>query len=150
MTDAREFSLLGTDDWKSYAYFQAGVEWELQGEENKAQQMFLKALDQDPKNLGATFNLSVLDIRAQEYERALQRLERVRRAAWTNRKVTWFKNFPPERTSLWYAALYQLATTYLYKYSLDNLPEEERNSSLAQAKEVANELICTINEVLHN
>jgi tetratricopeptide (TPR) repeat protein len=148
MTHAKKFSLLGTDDWKSYAYFQAGVEWELQGEKNKAQQLFLKALDQDPKNLGASFNLSVLDVQAEEYERALQRLKRVKRDAWTM-AYTWF-SATPERTSVWYAALYQLATTYLYKSSLKRLSEEERQSILAQAREEANELTCTISDVLHN
>jgi len=109
MNKSGKHSLLFTEDWQSYAYFRAGVDWELQGEKDKARQMYLKALDRDPNNRGALFNLGTLDIDAKNYEPAMLRLAKARDLASQGSE-----NDFVERDAVWYSAIFQLAAVHLY------------------------------------
>jgi tetratricopeptide (TPR) repeat protein len=109
----------GTQDWQSYAYVRAGIDWQLRDENDKARRMFLKALDHDPDNPVALFNLASCNVRACDYDLAVPRL----RKAKVNAHLT------DQRDALWYKAAYQLAATYAYKSTSDkrhlNLAEVE-------------------------
>ena len=60
----------GTNNWGSYALFKAGVEYQLHGDKEKAENRFREALSQDPNNRGAQINLAALDIEKGNYEEA--------------------------------------------------------------------------------
>lgn len=74
----KKLTLLGTRDWLSFAYFRAGVRWAREDRKDKAQKLYLEALNQDTDNRGAWFNLGALDTEAEEYERAIKRLQMAR------------------------------------------------------------------------
>ena len=70
--------VLGANSAASIVYFQAGVVRESRGDSSGARKMYVLALAEDGKNIGAMFNLAILDAnRHSEYDRALERLERV-------------------------------------------------------------------------
>ncbi len=69
-----KFTLMGTDDWQSYAYFRAGVHCELDGKKDKARQLYLDAQNQDTNNYGALVNLGYLDTEDENLELAIERL----------------------------------------------------------------------------
>ncbi|KYK30242.1 MAG: hypothetical protein AYK19_04690 [Theionarchaea archaeon DG-70-1] len=62
---------LSTQNWQSHFFFQEGLKYELQGDKEEAQRMYIKALDWDPSNRFALFNLGRLKIEeaAREEER---------------------------------------------------------------------------------
>ncbi|MFZ3382522.1 MAG: DUF4332 domain-containing protein [Candidatus Methanoperedens sp.] len=105
--DTEKFTLLGTDDWKSYAHFQAGIRWQLEGKKDKARQQYVIAQNQDMNNYGALINLGYLDIEEKNYNRAIERLSKGIEMAEKS------KNYPKERA--WFVAMYQLAAAYHYK-----------------------------------
>jgi hypothetical protein len=86
--ETRKRALLGTDNWHSYAYFRAGLECQEGRRSDKAQALYVRALERDAENRAAMFNLAVLNARdtegksgelAQEkFEQAIERLRRVR------------------------------------------------------------------------
>lgn len=105
--EPEKFAPLGTDDWKSYAHFHAGVRWELEGNKDKARQQYVMAQNQDMNNYGALINLGYLDIEDKNYNRAIERLSMGIKMAEKS------KNYPRERA--WFVAMYQLAASYHYK-----------------------------------
>jgi tetratricopeptide (TPR) repeat protein len=75
----KKFALLGTSDWLSFAYFRAGVRWTKEDRNDKAQKLYVEALNRDMNNRGALFNLGALDTEAgKEYDRAIKRLQMAR------------------------------------------------------------------------
>lgn len=68
-------SVLLTQDWKSYARFLVGARVQQAGMTNLARTLYLRALDGDPRNRGALFNLAGLDIAAGADQVAEDRLE---------------------------------------------------------------------------
>jgi tetratricopeptide (TPR) repeat protein len=65
----------GVDNWKSYAYFRAGVYWRLKGENDKARCMFNSAINEDYKNRFALLNLGNLDTLKGDYDHAIKKLK---------------------------------------------------------------------------
>jgi hypothetical protein len=126
----------GTENWQSYAYVRAGVDWQLRDELSNARQMFLKALDHDPDNPVALFNLSSCNVRAGEYNLALLRLTKAKALA----------HLTDEVDVLWYKAMYQLAATYAYKSASEQGPSNQRH--LADAEREAKWLVEKIDQAL--
>jgi tetratricopeptide (TPR) repeat protein len=127
----------GTKDWQSYAYVRAGVDWQLRDELSNARQMFLKALDHDPDNPVALFNLSSCNVRAGEYDLALMRLTKARALA----------DHTDEVDVLRYKAVYQLAATYAYKSASEKDPSTKQRH-LADAEREAKWLVEKIERAL--
>ncbi len=138
---SERFTALGTADWKSYAYYQSGVRWMNEDKRDKARHQFARAINKDMGNLGALFNMGILDISEGQYERACQRLEQARWISENcekdkqNRKENG-SNFSRER--IWYKVMYQLAATYLYKENFE------------KAEETVINLVNTINNTLND
>jgi tetratricopeptide (TPR) repeat protein len=109
--DAEKSAHTGISDWQSYAYLRAGTRWRLENQDDKARLMFLNVRNRYEDE--ALFNLGVLHTEAGEYERALERLERVKEST-TSKKI------------LWYNAEYYLALTYRYKGDLLRAKEEAK------------------------
>jgi tetratricopeptide (TPR) repeat protein len=104
----RGFRPLGTDNWKSYALFRAGVYWRSESVPDKARKLFASALREDPKNRGAMLNLGVILVEDREYSTAVSHL----RAALAAAKEGTEGN--EQRDPVWYKALYQLVSAYDY------------------------------------
>ncbi len=69
---------LGTADWQSYAYLQVGLEvLTRDADRDLAQALFALAVDRDPANRQALFNLAVVDRRRGEVQQAIERLQRL-------------------------------------------------------------------------
>ncbi len=137
-TPSKEFVLLGTKDWQSYAYFKAGVSWSLEGKKDKAKQLYLEALSRDMNNYGALFNLGVMDMESGEYDKAVERLMMARNSA-EQEKMNKLHSAP-----VWYSAMYQLAASYQYKVIKAEEEPEKANRELAKAEETAKELVAEI------
>lgn len=134
MEDAGKSAHRGINDWQSYAYLRAGMRWRIEGKDDKARLMFLNVLNRHENNLEALFNLGVMDTEAGEYERALERLELVR------------KDTKPDKI-VWYKAEYQLAATSGYKGDLSKA-EEEAKMLVKAIRETINELEKSKNKAL--
>jgi hypothetical protein len=69
---------LGTADWQSYAYLRTGARerW-IPKPEARAQALFALAVDADPNNLPAQFNLALMEALKRENDRAANRLQLV-------------------------------------------------------------------------
>ncbi len=133
-----KFALLGTDDWKSYAHFQAGVRWQLEGKKDKARQQYVMAQNQDMNNYGALINLGYLDIEDKNYNRAIERLSKGIEMAEKS------KNYPRERA--WFVAMYQLAAAYHYKGHLLRKKPVCAHECIEKAKEHCQNLLKAINK----
>jgi tetratricopeptide (TPR) repeat protein len=115
---ARGTKLLGAKDWRSYAFFLAGVDWRLQRNNKQARQMFVEALNCDVNNQGAMLNLATLDVEEAArtdgvYERAIDRLTKAQGDASRN---SWLRTKEKDvhENPVWYKATYQLAAVYSY------------------------------------
>jgi len=98
---------LGTTEWRSYAFFAVGELVHREGDEATARKLYMRALDIDPQNLGATLNLASLRLHdAEALPPVAEQLEAVR-------AVT------DHTSSLWYRATYLLAVTHLYAKDAD-------------------------------
>lgn len=145
MTPDRNFTLLGADNWQSYAYFRAGVRYDAEKNKGAARTMYLKALASSPANIGASLNLALLDAlggpmdekgRTREnYPRALKLLKQVKatadRSGSTDRHIS--------TSSVWYVASYQLAAAYDY--------ENRKDEAYREAKELVSKIGRTIKQV---
>jgi tetratricopeptide (TPR) repeat protein len=119
---ARDFRMLGTDDWKSYALFASAVFWAERRDETEARRRYWRALDQDEENEGALFNLATSylgDHDVMESPDGKQVYEQL--AALKDVKE---KSKPSKRTDdpLWYRAAYVDAAARLWRAEI-----EERN-----------------------
>ena len=79
--DRKSFSLLGTENWESYALMQAGVTWKMRGDREQARQLLQAALQKDPGNRGALVNLGAMDLEDGSLNAAHEKLEEARRLA---------------------------------------------------------------------
>lgn len=119
---------LGTADWQSFAYLLVGCDIRARNSDDDlplAQAMFALALDRDPENQQALFNLAVVDRRCNEPGQAIERLTRLQSdvsAADTPDRVA-----PALRTLRdlndvlgrelqWFQATYNLAAAYVQRY----------------------------------
>jgi len=103
--NAEDFNVLNTKVWQSYAYFRAGVRWECEGNLDNARKMYLKALNEDPDNVGALLNLGIQYSTDKDYRQALHLLKQAKK--FTKQDVSGY-------SFVWYIAAYQLAVTYYY------------------------------------
>ena len=143
---------MGTDDWRSYADFRAGVAWWLgDGQEGAAQarRMFVRALDRDPNNRGAALNLGILESVERNYDHALMWLESAKTAAQTAAGGQWDRLC---RDSVWYKATYQLAVNHSYVGAERFRARQQDAAREAYTKAVREieELVITIVDTLEN
>jgi tetratricopeptide (TPR) repeat protein len=120
--------LCGTKTWSSYGYFRQGVK------KNKAgRASYLKALERDSRNLGATINLAQLEMREPErFTDAIERLEPVLSSVQKKSADPWSKRAEiPIR--------YLLAVTYLHRYLYSNRPDSP--SDLIKARDYGIDLV---------
>lgn len=124
---------LGTADWQSFAFLQVGLEVSTRdADRDLAQALFAQAVDRDPANSRAVFNLAVMDRRRQEPEQAIERLRRLEQAVArraTPPAVKPTKANRPDREvvnrdALWFQATYNLAAAYLQRYIAGYKPGE--------------------------
>lgn len=137
-------SRLGTRNWESYALSVAAVDAEAYGARGQARELYAKALEQDPNNLPALFNLSVLNRRANEVthgvrkwkkdvhrkralhqRRAIEGLHRVLEGSKGDAGSSLF-----ERNPRWYQASYHLAVCRLMDAGDVTKGQTERRESL--------------------
>jgi tetratricopeptide (TPR) repeat protein len=69
---------LAAEDPMSWALFKAGVEWQRDGEVEKAAELYSSAAHMDGANYGARANLALIRARAGQYENAIDLLEEAR------------------------------------------------------------------------
>src|SRR5262245_24605807 len=103
-------SIRGTRDARSHTLFRVGLEHQRAGRFEVAQTLYAQALDADPTNWTARFNLGICDNRRGEHEQAQARFEVVVDEAG-GPDPTGFKM----RNPLWYSAVYNLAATYVMR-----------------------------------
>lgn len=97
-------TLLGTADWRSYAYFRAGCHAENNGRNIAARHLYRRALDRSPSFRGARVNLGrLLTENKAELDSAIRELEQVKHEAENDPRAY---NDPTL-----YSALYFLAAT---------------------------------------
>ncbi|HEY0156853.1 MAG TPA: hypothetical protein VGF28_06115 [Thermoanaerobaculia bacterium] len=72
-------TVLGTNYWRSYALFNAGVRREQEGDLESAEKLYVEALKRDPRNRGARLNLGALLLAGNEHDRQ-RGIEQVKRA----------------------------------------------------------------------
>ena len=115
-------TVLGTNNWSSYAYFRSGVYWYSKKEPNKARQLYIEAINADPNNQGALFNLGIMDLEAGDYKHAIERLKRLVDDDTYKKKKLFLCRFLDliKRPFVIYIdlvkikAIYQLAVSYYY------------------------------------
>ncbi len=123
-------SVRGTRDARSHALFRVGLEHQRAGRFDVAQTLYAQALDVDPTNWPARFNLGVCDNRRGERQQAQARFETVVAAA-REPDPSGFKM----RNPLWYSAVYNLAATYVM--CSPTLTAKAREELLPMLKELA-------------
>ena len=136
-TKNEKFTIMGTDDWQSYAYFKAGVRWHIEGRLDKAHQLYVESLGRDMKNWGALFNLGRLEMEEGQYQHAYGRLKQVREFSNSNnidKKSMFIKD------TMWYLATYNLALTLRYM-------SEQHKNNLSDGKKATKALIETIEKI---
>jgi hypothetical protein len=115
----------GVKNWKSYAYFRAGVYWRLQNKGNWAKLMFNNALNEDSSNRFAVLNLGMLDTLNSEYDRAIDRLNLAKKMS-TEATKSHQDSRGVWKDAVWYKSSYQLAANYLYKLNIVKADEEAK------------------------
>jgi len=107
---------LATSGWESLALFQAGVDWQLDGDSDRARAIYVRALDEDPENRGALLNLGVIEAPG-DPGLAAGRLEKIVQSIDTGRPGRsdgGAESQPPwdRQDLLWIRATYSLAALY--------------------------------------
>jgi tetratricopeptide (TPR) repeat protein len=77
--DDKGLTVLGTNYWRSYALFNAGVRREQEGDLESAEKLYVEALKRDPRNRGARLNLGALLLAGNGHDRQ-RGIEQVKRA----------------------------------------------------------------------
>jgi hypothetical protein len=133
--DTRKQALLGANNWHSYAYFRAGLECQEGRRSDKAQALYVRALERDAANRAAVFNLAVLNARDTEgssgrpvqekFEQTTERLNWVRTLVKRQEEERLKRRSGAKaaendgllllRDPLWYQAGYQLIAAHLEK-----------------------------------
>lgn len=121
----------GVKNWKSYAYFRAGVYWRLQDknieiQNNLANLMFSNALNEDLNNRFAILNLGILDTLNNEYNRARERLILAKKMSDESQTISIYQ-CQIFKDVVWYKSSYQLAANYLY---VNDFPKAEQEASI--------------------
>jgi tetratricopeptide (TPR) repeat protein len=103
MKSRHGLELLGTRNWRSYAFFRAGVRLEEDGKITAARLLYIKALKLDPENCGARVNLATLLIEEGENDIAVCQLRYV---------IEKIRSSTGGSDSVFYSAKYRLAVAY--------------------------------------
>jgi len=123
-------TVLGTNYWRSYALFNAGVRREQEGDLESAEKLYVEALKRDPRNRGARLNLGALLLAGNDHDRQ-RGIEQVKRAREESSQ-----GMTVEADPIYYASSVRLAAT------LYNEKKEQ------EALNVATDLLKRINEKL--
>jgi tetratricopeptide (TPR) repeat protein len=123
-------TVLGTNYWRSYALFNAGVRREQEGDLESAEKLYVEALKRDPRNRGARLNLGALLLAGNEHDRQ-RGIEQVKRAREESNQGPTVEADP-----IYYASSVRLAAT-LYN-----------EKKATEAQEVATDLLRRIDEKL--
>jgi tetratricopeptide (TPR) repeat protein len=123
-------TVLGTNYWRSYALFNAGVRREQEGDLDSAEKLYVEALKRDPRNRGARLNLGSLLLAGNEQDRQ-RGIEQVKRAREESSQAATVEADP-----IYYASSVRLAAT-LYN-------EKKRG----EAQQIATDLLKRIDEKL--
>lgn len=123
---------LGTEDWKSYVFFQHGRDHDLINDVAEARKCYVKALESDPMNRYALCNLGLLTIEQgvreandYKYEEAIGLLKRAKRLSIEYEKdldwLEWMKEVMENNNckcvhvdNMWFRAVLNLASAYHY------------------------------------
>ena len=135
-------TLLGTQDWRGYAYFRAGCHAERQGRSEAAKKLYLRALRRDAKLRGARVNLAMLFSRAGDKQAALEQLKRAKREA--------VEAPDGDKDPTIYSAIHSIAAlSYdLSQIAPVNAQASEASRLLRQAEAETKELLDRIDETL--
>lgn len=106
----REHRALLTWDWQSYALFRVGAVCHEAGDTAAARSAYAKALDIDPLNRGALFNLATLDFADRCHAPAIARFDLVRAETERAGGAT---GHAYDR--LWYRSTFNVAAAYLHE-----------------------------------
>lgn len=128
--DDKGLTVLGTNYWRSYALFNAGVRREQAGDLESAEKLYVEALKRDPRNRGARLNLGALLLAGNEHDRQ-RGIEQVKRAREESSQGPTVEADP-----IYYASSVRLAAT-LYN-----------EKKATEALEVATDLLTRIDEKL--
>ncbi len=134
-----KFKIMGTNDWKSYVYFQSGVRRYKEGKIDKAQQLYLESLDSGMKNWGTLLNLGRMEMEEGQYQHAYERLKMATEKTISDDAEKSEKSMDFPKNRIWYLATYSLALTYCYL-------NKRYESNLTKAKKEIETLIETINK----
>jgi hypothetical protein len=101
--------VLLTRDWKSYALFRFGVDWQARSSKEHARRAYREALDLDPFNTGALFNLGSMEAGRGCHAAAIAMMEAVK--AETER-VAGRVPGALSTNRLWYRTVYNLGAIH--------------------------------------
>jgi hypothetical protein len=101
---------LGTFDWQSYAYFRLGVSQGERVEPVDTKWYFAKSVAVDPANKLASYNVAFWNMRLEEYDRAIERLEELKQ-----RLEDAAGGRVPHPDILWYRVAYNLGAAQYHK-----------------------------------
>lgn len=155
--------------WLSYALFRVGADWQLSQDLDRARQLYVRALDDDPGNDGALNNLGRLDLERpypgagsdpNRWKRARTRLLAARegRHAEDESLVTygWFggPTVAVGADRLWFRATYNIGLAYLLeamdhrKAAVSRDPTEPERSAYRQALRETTQVVQAASEWL--
>lgn len=139
----RQRSALLTQDWESYALFRVGARQQQAGALLSARRLYLQALERDPRNRGALFNLAVLDLRDLDEPPAIERLDLVIDEIV---RADSGDDEPWRFDRLWYRAVYNRAVARLHRgmRRSKGLNQDERASIKNDLRDVAEAADLTI------
>jgi Domain of unknown function (DUF4332) len=158
---------LGTADWQSFAFLQVGRDvMANEADRELAQTLFARAVDRDPGNREAAFNLAVMERRRDDPGQAIERLSQLVRnlggptvaydVGTLSEVGEEAGRLPHERALLWFQATYNLSAAYLQRYLRDYRPgdtvavDRERRGDFSMAMGCARLLVCDIEVVLES
>jgi hypothetical protein len=93
-------------EWRVDARYQAALQ--LSGDPQRAQMLYAQILDEDERHLPAAHNLAVIDLRNQQYQQAVQRLDALRDGLMSSQNLR--QRWPTLRMSV----IYNLAVAFHY------------------------------------
>lgn len=131
--DAKKKRAILTADWESLAAMRVGALYHRTNQE-RARDLYVKALQFDAGNTGALFNLGWLDMSAAEWERASTRLaDTLRRVEGKNKEA----GIPNHSDRLWYRCAYNLAAAQFHLWIGGKNREQLLQSARSNAAVVA-------------
>jgi hypothetical protein len=119
-----------SQDWESYAHFAIAARLQASGYAAAARNGYAAALDRDPRNRGALFNLGVLDLVEESNDFAEERLAA---AVDEIERIPGVRPLGMDR--LWYRATYNHAVAKWHRYLAGSSPSSEDRFQARQLAE---------------